>query len=380
MSDRIKLDTESNPSKIIGYLWDKRSDTLEVKGEEIARSEDQVTKRGILSSLSSLYDPLGLISQTLVRGKEIYPDAWDENKSWNATVSDDIAVRWSKWTSNLCNVKVPRSIPQGVNNITGVHLHLFGDASKTVCSTVAIAVIEHSTGVFKGMLTSMSTILKQNTTIPRLELISGHMAANMAKNINTALQCWPIKSITIWMDSMMGLYWICNPGKPWKVFVSNRVRATKITNDLNINWKYCPSNMNLADLGSRGASLNKMETGQWFEVPDWLLDKDEWPSQPKLKSSTSVCEESSPTKQAVLLAVKREPDELENTLEKYTYWKTVRITAWALRFLNNCHAKTMQGKDIMPLTTEEINREEVHWVRKVQADVSRDSRLDHGGR
>ncbi|XP_028513627.1 uncharacterized protein LOC114574649 [Exaiptasia diaphana] len=320
------------------------------------------------------------MSPTLVQGKEIYRDACDENKSWNATVSDDIVVRWSKWTSNLCNVKVPRSIPQGVNNITGVHLNLFGDASKTVCSTVAIAVIEHSTGVFKGMLTSKSTILKQNTTIPRLELISGHMAANMAKNINTALQRWPIKSITIWMDSMTGLYRICNPGKLWKVFVSNRVRATKITNDLKINWKYCPLNINLADLGSRGASLNKMETGQWFEVPDWLLDKDEWPSQPKLESSTSICEESSPTKQAVLLAVKREPDEWENTLEKYTYWKTMRITAWALRFLNNCRAKTTRGKDIMPLTTKEINRAEVHWVRKVQADVSRDSRLDHSGR
>lgn len=155
-SDVQELDTESNPSKILGYLWDKRSDTLEVKGEEIARSEDQVTKRGILSSLSSVYDPLGLISPTLVRGKEIYRDACDENKSWNASVSDEIAVKWSKWTSNLCNVKVPRSIPQGVNDITGVHLHIFADASKTACSAVAIAVIEHSAGVVKGLLTRQS--------------------------------------------------------------------------------------------------------------------------------------------------------------------------------------------------------------------------------
>lgn len=118
-------------------------------------------------------------------------------------------------------------------------------------------------------MTLKSRISKRNTTIPRLELISEHMAANIAKNINNALQRWLIKSTTIWMDSMMALYWICNPGKPWKVFVSNRVRKiAEITNDLQITWKYCPTNMNLADLGSRGASLDK-KAGKWFKVGDF---------------------------------------------------------------------------------------------------------------
>lgn len=119
-------------------------------------------------------------------------------------------------------------------------------------------------------MTLKSRISKRNTTIPRLELISEHMAANIAKNINNALQRWLIKSTTIWMDSMTALYWICNPGKPWKVFVSNHVRKiAEITNDLQITWKYCPTNMNLADLGSQGASLDKKKAGKWFKVGDF---------------------------------------------------------------------------------------------------------------
>jgi hypothetical protein len=82
------------------------------------------------------------------------------------------------------------------------------------------------------------------------------MAANMVRNVCRALKGWPIASITIWMDSMVALYWITNPGKPWKVFVANRVkRIAKITEETEAAWKYCPTNKNLADLGRRGASF-----------------------------------------------------------------------------------------------------------------------------
>ena len=47
-----------------------------------------LTKRGILSHLESTYDPLGMISPTTVKGKQIYRDACDETKGWNTEVSD----------------------------------------------------------------------------------------------------------------------------------------------------------------------------------------------------------------------------------------------------------------------------------------------------
>jgi hypothetical protein len=74
------------------------------------------------------------------------------------------------------------------------------------------------------MLASKSRISKQNTTIPRLELVSGQMTANMVKNLWRALEHWPIVSTTVWMGSMVALYWITKPGKQWRVFVANRAQ------------------------------------------------------------------------------------------------------------------------------------------------------------
>ena len=188
---------------------------------------------------------------------------------------------WFKWTKQLKTVEIPRSVATLIGEITGVHLHLFADASNLACCAAAVAVVEQQGGMSKGLLTSKSRISKRNTSIARLELVSGHMAANMAKNLHGALQRWPISSTTIWMDSMVALYWLTNPAKAWKVFVANRVRKiAEATSEIGITWKYVPTDMNLADLGSRGATIAKMERGNWLTGPNWLLDETQWPQQP----------------------------------------------------------------------------------------------------
>jgi hypothetical protein len=37
-------------------------------------------------------------------------------------------------------------------------------------------------------------------------------------------------------------------------------QMAEITEEVNFVWKYCPTKMNLADLGSRGASIDKLES------------------------------------------------------------------------------------------------------------------------
>ena len=65
-SDVQELDEEPNPSKILGLMWDKREDTLEIQLK--MNKNSSVTKRSILSQLSAIYDPLGVISPTIVGG------------------------------------------------------------------------------------------------------------------------------------------------------------------------------------------------------------------------------------------------------------------------------------------------------------------------
>ena len=230
-------------------------------------------------------------------------------------------------------MRIPRSVTRGVGRIQAVHLHLFADASNIACSAVTIAMVEGETGVVKGLLTSKSRVSKQNTSIVRLELVSRQMAANMVRDLHNV-------STTVWMHSMVDLYWIRNPGNPWKVFVSNRVKKmAEITGETGISWKYCPTEKNLADLGSRGAGIHKMETGGWFTGPEWLLDEKQWADQPDFECTKDVNNEHKPIKEENLYAKKHKPDEWEALLERHKYWKTLRVTAWALRFPNNSLAR-----------------------------------------
>ena len=149
-----------------------------------------------------------------------------------------------------------------------VRIHQFADANNLACSNVTIAVVEQGTNKVK-YLTSKSRIAKRNTSFPVLELIGGQMAANMAKNVCYALRRLPVASVVVWMDSMVALYWITNPGKSWKVSVANRVRKiAKIANEVKLEWKYCSSEDDIADLESRGANLDEMEKAKWFDGPD----------------------------------------------------------------------------------------------------------------
>ena len=278
----LQSENMPNPGKILGLTWHKQDDVLEILVPE-PDSEQRITKKSILSHLAGICDPLGVISPTVVEGKHIYRQACDGGKSWDSEVSTALAKDWSKWTRQLRNVRIPRSVIRECKKVKAVDLHHFADASNLACSAMTIAVVEQDTGTVKGFLTSKSRISKRNTSIARLELISGQMAANLARNVVKALKRLPIRSVTVWMDSLVALYWISSPGKAWKVFVANRVKKiAEITEEVGIQWKYVPSENNVADAGSRGISLNQMKNKDWYDGPDWLLNEHDWPSQPAL--------------------------------------------------------------------------------------------------
>ena len=84
-----------NPTKLLGHVWDKREESLEVTVLNYPEHEP-ITKRSILSHLGSIYDPLGVISPTLAEGKRIYRDVCDEKKCWNVEVNPQLKYQWLK--------------------------------------------------------------------------------------------------------------------------------------------------------------------------------------------------------------------------------------------------------------------------------------------
>ena len=87
-----------------------------------------------------------------------------------------------------------------------------------------------------------------------------------------------------------------------------------------------------------------MEKGNWFTGPDWLLEKEQWPDQPDLKVTSAVSQESKPIKEEALFTTDQEPDEWESLLMRQAYWRVLRVTAWALRFVSNVWRGVIETK------------------------------------
>lgn len=58
-------------------------------------------RRGILASVSSVYDPLGMVAPFLVTGKQIPQELFKKQTDWDEPVLVSFRARWEKWRSDL---------------------------------------------------------------------------------------------------------------------------------------------------------------------------------------------------------------------------------------------------------------------------------------
>ena len=71
--------------------------------------------------------------------------------------------------------------------VTAIELHTFGDASIEGVGAAVYAVVKQPSGTTQQLVTAKSRLAKRSLTLPRLELLAAHMAANLAVNVSNAL-------------------------------------------------------------------------------------------------------------------------------------------------------------------------------------------------
>ena len=343
---------------MLGLSWNKHNDTLVVA---FPNKSEEITKREILRFLASVYDPLGIVSPVTLLGKFIFREVCDQHLPWDEKLSDNLGQRWLNFLRCLPEkFHLARSIPRYREPLEEVELHTFGDASGSGISAVVYAVVKQPSGVSVGLVVAKSRLAKKNLTIPRLELVSGHMATNLVGNVRTAFSGYPVRAVFGWLDSLVALHWI-KGGGTYKQFVSNRVR--KINEKDFIVWRHVGTDHNPADRGSRGCEVNRL-TGEWLNGPVWLADPDQWPASVMTEPSQDSEAEAKKIKEILATAIETE-DNLDALLIKHPYWKTIRINAWIARFLHNC--KIPKHLRILgPLTTEETEQQVKWWIRRIQ--------------
>ena len=175
---------------LLGLPWDKENDTVGVK---FPQEKADPSKRGILSKVARIYDPLGLASPISLGGKLLYRDVCDAKLNWDAELPRELMQSWIRWEKRLPEqLTVPRSLAAYQEDIQSIELHAFGDASGKGVAAAVYAVVVQESGVNQGLVAARARLSKKGLTIPRLELVSGHMAVNLLANVASALDGFPL--------------------------------------------------------------------------------------------------------------------------------------------------------------------------------------------
>ena len=167
-------------------------------------------------------------------------------------------------THRISENKIPRSDALNRDSITSVDRHFFSDNN----IVTSCGVVHQRSVTNQALFVGKSCISKKNLTIPRLELVSAHMASNLLGNVKAALKSCHVRSISGWTDSTVVLHCLNRQGL-YKQFAVNRV--SKILEKGYIKWYYVPIKQNPADIGSRGILLSKI-LDIWWEGPSWIAE------------------------------------------------------------------------------------------------------------
>ncbi len=383
-------DTELT-ERALGVQWSIEADAFKFT---IALKERPCTRRGILSTVSSIFDPLGLVAPVLLEGKSILQELCRKNLGWDDPVPEDISVRWCKWKSELKELEalsISRCYkPKDFGPVEKCELHHFSDASfrgYSQCTylrmTDARGRIHCSFVLGKSRVTPLKAV-----TVPRLELTAAVVSVKVSEQLRRELDMSITKEF-FWTDSQVVLGYIGNEVRRFHVFVANRVQQIQEGSSLD-QWMYVGTKQNPADEGSRGLRPNQLANSKWINGPEFLWKNEaDWVETQTITNEIPILSEGDPeVKKAISLAtvVEASFSSLLERLSFFSDWERARkALALCCRYLRFLRTKTKRRYDLRrnskrirqvtvhPVSVEELRQAEIVIIRAVQHEAGLDA-------
>ena len=331
----IDLEKDKLPvERALGMRWDVESDTFFF---DITPKQQPVSRRGILSVLNSVYDPLGFFSLVMLTGKLIQQELCKINCGWDGEIPPALASKWSEWQKDLHGIsdfRIERCYKPVDFDVTDTQLHHFCDASESGYGTVSyIRFTSESKPPHIMLVMGKARVAPLKVvTIPRMELTAAVLAARIDNMLRKELGL-QISDSFFWTDSTSVLKYILSDTQRFKTFVANRVSLIRDLTQKS-QWRHIKTDLNPADNASRGMRADAfLKERCRLNGPDFL-DKCEadWPklsTQPLVLSDS----DSEVKKTVVAFATTIHEDPLTRFIESFSSWdKLIRSTAWLLKF------------------------------------------------
>ncbi|KAG7305534.1 hypothetical protein JYU34_009613, partial [Plutella xylostella] len=352
-------------AKTLGLLWACTKDLLLFSINNI-KQKHKINKRIILSTIAQVFDPLGLINPCMLQAKILLQNLWAKNVDWNSQLPAEVESQWNTFVKHLpevTEIQIPRRVL--CDFYIKVELHTFSDASiKAYSACVYVRSLSNNGNVSVHLLLAKSKVspLKQKITMPRLELCGSLLATQLAKKAIESLRLH-IDAQYFWCDSTIVLSWIKTCKLKLKLFVLNRIN--EITKNSNPqSWNYVPTDMNPADIGSRGLNAAKLKSSLlWWGGPHFLHQADmQLPTQPQNTNSEELPE----IKFQCHLST-TEPHENNLALNFSNICLLQRVIVQIKRFKHNCFNRN--NKIVGLITASELEDAMQVLCKIVQSDM-----------
>nr|XP_039272270.1 uncharacterized protein LOC120346573 [Styela clava] len=148
---QIQANVNLDPNRVervLGVVWFVIEDCF---GFNTKLKTKPATKRGVLAILSSVFDPMGIVSPVILQARlGIFQELCRQQLGWDETIGENEQIAWESWTKaipELSEVKLPRYIkPNSFGVIVSQELHHFGDASQVAYGSVSYLRLSDENG------------------------------------------------------------------------------------------------------------------------------------------------------------------------------------------------------------------------------------------
>ena len=272
--------------RALGVTWDTHADTFKFQVDIERLRSKPMTKRGMLSATASCYDPLGLVTPSVVRARILIQDLFRLKVGWDDRVPESIERAWVSWLQELpllSDCTFPRCLTTGEQQDAVAELHHFSDASQRAYGTASyLRTVTPQGDVHCALVMSKARLAPvKPLTIPRLELAAAKLAVDVGQELARAMDM-KVNQV-FWTDSTTVLKYIRNETTRFHVFVANRLAAIHEGTEPH-QWRHVPTSLNPADLVSRGADARALLNSElWHSGPQFLRESvDDWPKCPEM--------------------------------------------------------------------------------------------------
>lgn len=268
----------------LGVFWNLETDAFTYK---VSVPDKPFTRRGVLSVVNSIYDPLGLAAPVLLDGRLLLQRLVAMGKKKTSTVSlgwddplpEELASGWQRWKTalpDLQNVSIPRCLhPVHFSPTTKAEIHAFSDASQRAIGVAVYLRLFNPKGeVCVSLMFGQAKVAPINPiSVPRLELCGAVLAVQAVDRITKEIDI-AIADTVFYTDSRVVLGYICNESRRFHIYVANRVQTIRKISSPD-QWRYVESSNNPADLATRGLHPKDLAESSWLRGPEFLRNTSE---------------------------------------------------------------------------------------------------------